>query len=501
MPCCPRLAPPLPPAAEPLPAAFLPASAPLPFSRADFGADFHWGASAAAYQTEGAWQHHGKGPSIWDDFTRRKGVISRNEHGRVAADFYHRYETDLDLAQGLGLTDFRFSAAWARVLPAGTGAVNRRGLGFYDRLVDACLERDLRPWLTLYHWDLPSALQARGGWTNRSVVGWFSEYAQVMARHLGDRVENWLVLNEPMVFVGAGHLLGVHAPGRRHLGAFLSAAHHAALAQAEGGRALRALLPDGARIGTTFSCSYLTPHRPGHAKDEAATRRADALLNRFFVEPALGLGYPVADMPVLGWLLSRYHKPGDEQRLRFGFDFWGIQNYTREVVRFSPWLPVQWAALVPAQRRGVPHTAMGWEVYPESLYHMLLQFAAYPNAPQLIVTESGAAFPDVRHGSRVVDPARRAFLQAAVGQVLRARQAGVDVGGYFAWSLTDNFEWAEGYDPRFGLIHVDYATQERTVKDSGRWYQSFLAGEPVRAPLAPVAVGSGRASDEAWQTS
>lgn len=493
MPPCPRLPPPPPPAAEPLPAAFSPVSAPLPFSRADFGANFHWGASAAAYQTEGAWQHQGKGPSIWDDFTRRKGIISRNEHGRVAADFYHRYATDLDLAHGLGLTDFRFSAAWARVLPAGTGAVNRRGLDFYDRLVDACLERDLCPWLTLYHWDLPSALQARGGWTNRSVVGWFSEYAQVMARHLGDRVENWLVLNEPMVFVGAGHLLGVHAPGRRHLGAFLSAAHHATLAQAEGGRALRALLPDGARIGTTFSCSSLTPHRPGNARDEAATRRADALLNRFFVEPTLGLGYPVAELPALRWLLDRYHKPGDEQRMRFAFDFWGIQNYTREVVRFSPWLPVQWAALVPAQRRGVPHTAMGWEVFPESLYDMLQQFAAYPNAPQLIVTESGAAFPDARQGTRVADPARRAFLQAAIGQVLRARRAGVDVGGYFAWSLTDNFEWAEGYGPRFGLIHVDYKTQERTVKDSGRWYQSFLAGEPVRAALAPAAADSVRA--------
>ena len=464
---------------EPLPPAFFPVSAPLPFAAADFGADFHWGAAAAAYQTEGAWQHQGKGPSIWDDFTRRPGTVRRQEHGRVATDFYHRYETDLDLAQGLGLTDFRFSAAWARVLPAGTGAVSRRGLDFYDRLVDACLERDLRPWLTLYHWDLPSALQARGGWTNRGVVGWFSEYAQVMARRLGDRVGHWLVLNEPMVFVGAGHLLGVHAPGRRHLGAFLAAAHHAALAQAEGGRALRALLPDAARVGTTFSCSHLTPHRPGHARDEAATRRADALLNRFFVEPALGLGYPLEELPALRWLLERYQKPGDDQRVKFAFDFWGIQNYTREVVRFSPWLPLQWATLVPAKQRGVPYTDMGWEVHPESVYEVLRQYAAYPNAPQLVVTESGAAFPDEHRDARVADPARRAFLQAAIGQVLRARRAGVNVGGYFAWSLTDNFEWAEGYSPRFGLVHVDYRTQERTVKDSGRWYQSFLAGTPL----------------------
>ncbi|MBF9238024.1 beta-glucosidase [Hymenobacter sp. BT683] len=456
----------------------------MPFSRGDFGADFHWGAAAAAYQTEGAWQHQGKGPSIWDDFTRRKGTIRRNEHGRVAADFYNRYETDLDLAQGIGLTDFRFSAAWARVLPAGTGSVNRRGLDFYDRLVDACLERDLRPWLTLYHWDLPSALQAQGGWTNRNIVGWFADYAQVMARRLGDRVQHWAVLNEPMVFVGAGHLLGVHAPGRRHLGAFLSAAHHATLAQAEGGRALRAELPDTAQIGTTFSCSYLTPHRPGNPKDEAATRRADAILNRFYVEPALGLGYPLAELPALRWLLERYQKPGDDQRMAFDFDFWGVQNYTREVVKFSPWLPLQWAALVPAKQRGVPYTDMGWEVFPESIYQMLKQFSAYPNAPKLLVTESGSAFPDVSTGGRVHDPARRAYLQAAIGQVLRAQREGVDVGGYFSWSLTDNFEWAEGYGPRFGLIHIDYETQERTVKDSGLWYQDFLGGATVTAGLS-----------------
>ena len=477
---------------EPLPAAFYPASAPLPFSRADFGPDFQWGASAAAYQTEGAWQQQGKGASIWDDFTRRKGTIRRNEHGRVAADFYNRYETDLDLAAGLGLTDFRFSVAWPRVLPEGTGAVNRRGLDYYDRLVDACLERDLRPLLTLYHWDLPSALQARGGWANRDIVSWFADYAQTVARRLGDRVPQWCVLNEPMVFVGAGHLLGIHAPGRRHLGAFLAAAHHATLAQAEGGRALRAVLPASAQIGTTFSCSHLTPHRPGNANDEAATRRADALLNRFFVEPTLGLGYPVAELPALRWLLDRYQKPGDERRMQFDFDFWGVQNYTREVVKFSPWLPLQWAALVPAKQRGVPHTDMGWEVFPESIYQMLKQFAAYPNAPKLLITESGSAFPDVAMDGRVPDAARRAYLQAAVGQVLRARQEGVNVGGYFAWSLTDNFEWAEGYGPRFGLIHVDYETQERIVKDSGRWYGQFLGGEALTAQATSPAEAAAR---------
>jgi beta-glucosidase len=462
-----------------LPPAFFPATTPTPYSRADFGPDFHWGAACAAYQVEGAWQQQGKGPSIWDEFTRRPKAIARGEHARVGTDFFTRYEQDLDIAQGLGLTDFRFSVAWSRVLPEGTGAVNRRGLDFYDRLVDACLERDLRPWLTVYHWDLPLALQQRGGWANRAVVGWLADYAQVLARRLGDRVQHWMVLNEPMVFVGAGHLLGIHAPGRRSLPAFLAAAHHATLAQAEGGRALRAVLPEPARIGTTFSCSHLTPARPGHGPSEAATRRVDALLNRFFVEPTLGLGYPTAELPTLGWLLRRYHRPGDEALLKFDFDFWGVQNYTREVVRAAPWLPLLGAALVPAAKRGVPVTQMGWEVYPESLYQMVKQYAAYPGAPELVITESGAAFADEPAGGRVPDVARRAYYQAAIGQVLRARREGIRVNGYFPWSFTDNFEWAEGYRPRFGLVHVDYETQERTVKDSGRWYGEFLGGAEV----------------------
>ena len=469
----------LPEISPALPAAYFPASTPATYSRADFGTDFHWGAACAAYQVEGAWQQQGKGLSIWDDFVRRPGAIARGEHARVSADFFHRYAADLDLAQGLGLTDFRFSVSWPRVLPTGTGAPNRRGLDFYDRLVDACLERELTPWLTVYHWDLPAALQQRGGWQNRAVVGWLADYAQVLAGRLGDRVPHWMVLNEPMVFVGAGHALGVHAPGRRSLPAFLAATHHAALAQAEGGRALRAALPAQARIGTTFSCSYCTPARPGHRPTEAATRRVDALLNRLFVEPALGLGYPVQEMPLLGWLLRRYQQPGDVERLKFDFDFWGVQNYTREVVRHAPWLPLVGAALVPAAKRGVPASEMGWEVFPESIYEMLRQYAAYPGAPELVVTESGLALPDAAQAGRVPDAARTAYLQAAIGQVLRARREGIRVGGYFPWSFTDNFEWAEGYRPRFGLVHVDYQTQERTIKDSGRWYGEFLAGAEV----------------------
>jgi beta-glucosidase len=464
-----------------LPPAFCPPTTPAAYNRADFGPDFQWGVSTAAYQIEGSGDCDGKGPSIWDAFVRQRGKIKRGEHGHDACDFYQRWPQDLYLLRQLNIPNFRFSVAWSRVLPAGTGTVNQAGLDYYDRLVDGCLERGIQPWLTLYHWDLPLALQQRGGWTNRDVVGWFTDYTDLVARRLGDRVRHWMVLNEPMVFVGAGHFLGIHAPGKRGLGSFLSATHHAALAQAEGGRTLRATLPTEAQIGTTFSCSYVTPARPGLLRDERATRRADALLNRLFVEPALGLGYPVQDLPFLNWM-DRYIRSGDEERLPFNFDFLGVQNYTREVVRFSPFVPLLWATLVGAARRQVPHTTMGWEVYPESLYHMLQQFTAYANAPRLIVTENGAAFPDdVSTDGRVPDPARQAYLQACIGQVLRARREGVPVDGYFAWSFTDNFEWAEGYEPRFGLVRVDYDTQQRTVKDSGWWYQAFLEGKTVSA--------------------
>ncbi|MCR5889864.1 beta-glucosidase [Hymenobacter sp. J193] len=462
-----------------LPAAFFPPTSPAAFSRADFGADFHWGTSAAAYQTEGAWQADGKGPSIWDEFVHRRGRIKGGATADVATDFYHRWPEDLDLMRGLHLPNFRFSVAWSRVLPQGRGAANPAGLDFYDRLVDGCLERGIEPWVTLYHWDLPAALQRQGGWAHRDVVGWFTDYAQLMAQRLGDRVRHWIVLNEPLAFVGVGHLLGIHAPGRRSLPAFLAATHHAALAQAEGGRALRATLPAGTQIGTSFSGSHVQPWRPGLPRDEAAARRADAAFNRMFIEPALGLGYPVADLPVLR-RLERYHRPGDEQRLPFDFDFLGVQNYTREVIGFAPYVPLVWARLVSARRRGVPITSMGWEVYPESIYHLLKKVAAYPNAQRLVVTENGAAFPDtLTSDGRVPDPARQSFLRACIGQVLRARREGVPVDGYFVWSFTDNFEWAEGYHPRFGLVHVDYETQQRTIKDSGHWYGLLLAGEEV----------------------
>ncbi len=439
----------------------------------DFGPDFRWGVSTAAYQTEGGHDADGKGLSVWDVFTRKKGNIFRNQHGNTACDFYRRYPEDLQLMQSLHIPNFRFSLAWPRIIPEGTGVVNTRGLDYYHRLIDQCLQLGIEPWVTLYHWDLPYALERKGGWTNRDVVGWFGEYAETCAQAFGDRVKHWMVLNEPMVFTGAGHFLGIHAPGRRWLKNFIPAMHHAAVCQAEGGRILRTHLP-GARIGTTFSASSVQPLTES-PRDSQAAVRVDALLNRLFLEPALGLGYPVQTLPFLN-RVEKYWRSGDDRKLAFDFDFVGLQIYTREIIKHSWFMPFINADLVKAAKRRVPLTLMGWEVYPESIYQMLRQYAAYPRVKEIIVTENGSAFEDTLQEGRVQDDRRVAYLRDHIRQIKRARADGVPVNGYFVWTFTDNFEWAEGYRPRFGLVHVDFETQQRTVKDSGRWYQSLMEG-------------------------
>ena len=442
-------------------------------TKSAFGEDFRWGVSTAAYQIEGAHEAEGKGLSIWDVFSSRKGKIKQRHHGNQACDFFNRYPDDLQLMQSMAIPNFRFSLSWSRLLPQGIGRVNQHGVAYYDRLIDHCLELGITPWLTLYHWDLPHALEQKGGWTNRDIVGWFEEYAALAVKLYGDRVRHWMVLNEPMVFTGAGYFLGVHAPGRRGFGPFIPAVHHATLCQAAGGRVIKDLSPD-AEVGTTFSCSHIEPLRQ-QERDILAARRVDALLNRLFLEPALGLGYPLDDLRFMR-RIEKYMLPGDEERMAFDFDFIGVQNYTREVVKYAFWTPFLQASLVPARKRGVPYTLMNWEVYPESIYHILRQFNRYPGIPKLIVTENGAAFPDELKDGQVHDPERLSYLKRYLQQVQRAKQEGVQVQGYFVWSFVDNFEWAEGYDPRFGLVHVDFETQQRTIKSSGYWYRDFLRG-------------------------
>ncbi len=336
----------------------------------------------------------------------------------------------------------------------------------------SCITQDIEPWITLYHWDLPEALQNKGGWTNRDVIFWFSFFVSLCVRNFGDRVKHWMVLNEPMVFTGAGYFLGVHAPGKRGLANFMSSAHHAAICQAEGGRIIRELLPES-KVGTTFSYSHVEPLRLTR-KDITAANRTDALLNRMFIEPLLGLGYPMKDLPVLN-RIEKYMKAGDDARLVFDMDFVGLQNYTREIVTHSYFVPFIGAKIVKAEKRKVKYTEMGWEVYPESIYHALMRVGEYPGIKEIMITENGAAFHDIMLGGKVDDPERVQFLKEHIAQVLRARQQGVPVNGYFVWTFLDNFEWAEGFRPRFGLVHVDYDTLKRTVKTSGHWYREFLA--------------------------
>ena len=444
----------------------------LDFSSLDFGTDFKWGVATAAYQIEGAQNIDGKSPSIWDTFSHKKGSIKTGENGDIACDFYHSYEKDLDLLKSLNMTVFRFSIAWSRILPNGSGTPNQSGLDFYHRVIDACLARGIEPWITLYHWDLPQILQDKGGWKNRDAVVWFSEYANLLTKTYGEKVKNWMVFNEPSAFTALGYLIGYHAPGLKGLKNYLPTVHHVCLCQAEGGRIIRKNVAN-ANIGTTFSCSHVDVYKSEEC-DGNAVSRWDVLLNRLFIEPALGMGYPTESLPILR-KLNKYIQPGDLEKLQFDFDFIGVQNYTREVVKANAFIPyMKGLEIKPVKRDAKEITDMGWEVYPEGIYKILKQFAAYPGVKKIFVTENGCAFPDEVVNGKVNDTKRIDFYQRYLKEVLRAKKDGVNIGGYFSWTLLDNFEWSEGFKPRFGLVHVDFKTQKRIIKDSGYWFRDFL---------------------------
>lgn len=444
-----------------------------PFTKADFGTDFKWGVATAAYQIEGAWSEDGKSPSIWDTFTHKNNgkKVKTRENGDVTCNFYTHYKQDIDIIKSMNMDVFRFSTAWSRIIPDGYGRVNPKGLDFYKKVVDECLEKGVEPWITLYHWDLPQSLEDKGGWANRDIVSWFGDYTEVVTRALGDRVKDWMVLNEPMAFTGLGYLSGWHAPGKMAPNKFLAAVHHACLCMGESGRIIRKNVRN-ANIGSTFSCSHVTPNTKGHEK---AAHRLDILLNRLYLEPVLGLPYPTDGFPFIKGI-EKYIQPGDMEKMPFEFDFVGLQNYT-QVKTVKSLIPLVWANEKKPAKRGISPeniTEMGWEVYPEGIYHLLHKFAKTPNCPKIIVTENGCSFPDTLENGRVHDPKRIAFFEAYLAQILRAKQEGLNIGGYFVWTLMDNFEWAEGFHPRFGLVYTDFKTQERFIKDSGLWFKEFL---------------------------
>lgn len=443
------------------------------FTKTQFGNDFLWGVATAAYQIEGAWNVDGKSPNIWDTFTHKKGNIKTGDNGNDACNFYYNYKEDIALLKSLNFKVFRFSLSWSRIMPYGTKHVNQRGIDFYNKVINECLKQGLQPWVTCYHWDLPQILEDQGGWTNRECVNWFAEYVNVCTRAFGDRVKNWMIFNEPLAFTALGYFIGMHAPGRFGIQPFLKATHNVTLCQAEGGRVARANV-SGGNIGTTFSASAVDA-KNDKKRHISAQQRIDAFLNRLFVEPALGMGYPKDEFGLLN-KLEKHMQPGDDEKVKFDFDFLGLQNYFKTVARFSLFPPVMWANQLKAEKlvNGDKNriTEMHWPVTPEGIYEILMQFGKY-NKP-IIVTENGAAFKDAVKNGRVHDKQRVEFFKAYLSNVLKAKNQGVNIRGYFVWSFLDNFEWAEGYKPRFGIVHNNYITQQRTVKDSGLWWQNFL---------------------------
>ncbi len=444
---------------------------PEDFIKSDFGADFKWGVAASSFQTEGASNLDGKGISIWDHFSHQKGKIKNKEHADISCDFYYNFEDDINLIKSLNFNVFRFSLSWSRILPEGTGKINLKGIDFYHRVIDHCLKVGLTPYITLYHWDLPQILEDKGGWTNREIINWFSEYVQICIKEFGGKVKNWIILNEPLSFTGLGYMMGIHAPGKKGIKNFFPAAHHATLCQAEGGRIIRQFFPN-ANIGTTFSCSYVDPINTKN-KNLIAAKKIDVILNRIFIEPSLGLGYPVNDLPFLK-RIENYFKQGDEEKLKFDFDFIGIQNYTRIIAKFSLTMFPLLAKVVSPETMDVTLNEMKWEVYPEGIYRILKQYGQYEGIKKIIITENGTCFPDILENGKIDDQQRIQFFNDYLAYVLKAKKEGVNIDGYFVWSATDNFEWAEGYNPRFGLIYIDYTTQKRYIKDSGYWFKDFL---------------------------
>ncbi|MGQ9568816.1 MAG: GH1 family beta-glucosidase [Anaerolineae bacterium] len=442
-----------------------------------FPEHFTWGAATAAYQIEGAWDEDGKGPSIWDVFCRVPGAIQDGDTGDVACDHYHRWREDVALMRELGLRAYRFSVSWPRVLPEGRGKVNRPGLDFYDRLVDALLAADIQPFVTLYHWDLPQALQEEGGWPVRDTARRFADFADVVSRRLGDRVRHWITLNEPWVVAYAGYGNGYHAPGIRNPLAAVQATHHLLLAHGLAVPVLRENGDAATQVGITLNLSPVHPASDRPADEEAA-RRYDGFLNRWFLDPLFRRRYPEDMLEMLGSALpDRYEE--DLETIAVPVDFLGVNNYTRTVVADDPdSVVVETREVKPTGR---PYTEMGWEVYPEGLYEILTRVHRDYAPPCIYITENGAAFADqVDAEGRVHDAQRVDFLREHIAQAHRALEEGVPLAGYFVWTLLDNFEWAYGYSKRFGIVYVDFATQERIVKDSGIWYRGVIAENGVR---------------------
>lgn len=435
---------------------------------------FIWGSATASYQIEGAVKADGRGESVWDVFCRIPGKVANNDTGDVACDHYNRYREDIALMHDLGLDAYRFSIAWPRVLPQGTGAINQKGLDFYSRLVDALLEKNITPWMTLFHWDLPQALQERGGWGNRDILGWFEDYTRVMADALGDRVKNVMVINEPSTYAYHGHFDGAHAPGLQSKDLLFKAVHHQNMAIVQSYKLLKSM-NSAWNVGSAYT---LFPARPASnsAADVKAAAYMDALCNGAYFDPLFKGQYP----DLIEKDIAHAVKDGDLKTLHTTLDFIGLQHY-------APW----YYQASDANELGIagapcPHarkTGMDWAVDPEAFYECLARFKDMYNNPVTYMTENGAAYPDVvSPDGHVHDAARVQHYKDYIDAMFKVMDEGMDIRGYFAWSLLDNFEWGYGYAQRFGLIHVDYTTQKRTPKDTYYWYRDFIRTQKETVP-------------------
>ncbi|SEM02449.1 broad-specificity cellobiase [Stigmatella aurantiaca] len=452
-----------------------------------FPTEFVWGVATSSYQIEGAALEDGRGESIWDRFSKTPGKVRDGTNGDVACDHYHRFREDIALMKSLGIRHYRFSVAWPRILPAGRGKVNQAGLDFYGRLVDALLEAGIEPFVTLYHWDLPQALQDEGGWAKRSTAEAFAEYAGVVAKFLGSRVKKWITHNEPWCAGILSHQLGIHAPGLKDYRTALAASHHLLLSHGLAVPIIRAASP-GAEVGITLNLTPSEPASPS-AADHDAARHFDGHFNRWFLDPLFGRRYPVdivADYIAAGHLPPEgltVVQPGDFEAIAVKCDFLGINYYNRTVLRSDK---VPEAQNEPRQVFLAPEkewTEMGWEVHPNGLRDTLLRVHLDYRPRKIYVTENGASYstPPGADG-RVKDEQRLAFLRDHFAAAHRAMEAGVPLAGYFVWSLMDNFEWDRGYSQRFGIVWVDYKTQQRIPKDSALWYRGVIAENAVQVP-------------------
>ena len=434
-----------------------------------FPPTFQWGVASSAYQVEGAVTEDGKGPSIWDIFSHTPGKTLQGENGDIACDHYHRYSEDLSLMKNLGVTHYRFSLSWPRIFPTGRQKMNVKGLGFYDRMVDTLLSHNITPIITLYHWDLPLFLQEQGGWQNRDTAHAFADYAETMVSALGDRVKQWITHNEPWCTAYLGHFSGEHAPGIKNAQAAVDAAHYVLLSHALSTMSMRATRSD-AKIGITLNLSPVYPK--DHSQDnQKAARLQDVFNNRWFLDPLFKGEYPDELPTIFG--VNPPEIAGDMEIIRRPLDFLGINYYSAQVIAAPPRDQAPWPVVHVTSKDRV--TAMGWPVIPEGLSKLLVDlYTHYQEIPSFIITENGAAYEDIVEDGKIHDTERILYLSDHIAAVADAMAQGVNIQGYYLWSLMDNFEWALGYSKRFGIVHVNYSTQERTLKDSFLWYRHLI---------------------------